>query len=447
MPQRTDIQGLRALAVGLVIVYHLLPDRLSGGFVGVDVFFVISGYLIIGTLHREVVRTGRIDLPAFYARRVRRLVPAATVVLVATVVLTVLLLPVSRWRPVALDVAASALQVQNWALAYGSTDYAAATQAVSPLQHYWSLAVEEQFYLVTPVVMVLAVALAARNKRVPAPRAAVGAVLLLGATSFVYSVLHSWSDPAQAYFVTTTRMWELVLGGALAMAPVRPWVPGVARIVLGWAGLALVLGAALTFTTSSAFPGWIALLPTMGTAMVLFSGSAATGASAPGSVGALLSVRPATWIGDISYSLYLWHWPVLVFYLAASDRESPDDLGVVMVLALSLVAAAWSARTVENRFRHVRPRPPPCPTDRCRAPCGSSCLRSGWASSWWRCHCSRRPGRGSTPSTGSATSRPAACSTPTTRVRWPWTPWTHGRCRRAWPSCPTRQWRPRTCRS
>lgn len=344
---RADVQGLRALAVGLVVCYHLRPEWLTGGFVGVDVFFAISGFLIIGTLTGEVRRTGRVRLLDFYARRIRRLLPAATAVLLVITAAALVLLPQSR-RPVVLrEVVFSALNAQNWLLAVLSDDYGHATVGASPVQHFWSLAVEEQFYLVIPLVLLAAAVLAARRGGGPV-RYAVVAVGAVTVASFAFSAWYTPVDHGAAYFVTPTRMWELGIGGLAAMAQHRLRPGPTARLLLGWGGLAAVLVSAFRFTTDMAFPGWIAALPTVGAVAMLVARD--------DSLGRLLGLRPLTYVGDVSYSLYLWHWPVIVLLLELTDRDVLSRYQVVAAAALSLALAALSKHFVEDPFRHRRNR-------------------------------------------------------------------------------------------
>jgi peptidoglycan/LPS O-acetylase OafA/YrhL len=213
---RGDIQGMRAVAVLLVLLFHAGPGMVPGGFIGVDVFFVISGFLITALLVTELDRTGRISLLAFYARRAKRLLPAAALVLVAVLVLTYLVLPRTRWASTGWDVVASAGYVMNWRLAAQSVDYLAATEPPSILQHFWSLAVEEQFYLVWPLLLT---AIAPRGRR-----GLMIGVGLVAAGSLAWSVLSTRDDPGPAFFATTTRLWELAIGGCLALG-VHAW-PG-----------------------------------------------------------------------------------------------------------------------------------------------------------------------------------------------------------------------------
>lgn len=347
---RRDIQGLRTVAVGLVIIYHLWPELLPGGFVGVDVFLVISGYLIVGSLVREIQATGRLNMGEFYSRRIRRLLPAATLVLLTTLVAAVIVLPQSRWQPIALDVIMSALQLQNWNQAFSTGTYEGATALVSPVQHFWSLAVEEQFYLLIPLLL----ASVAYWRWVPGKslqRRCLNFFIGLSAVSLVHSIALSQTHHDVAYFATTTRMWELGFGGILALTKFSPLLSHTWRRLLGWAGLAALAAAALAFSTQLAFPGYVALLPVLGTcALILVGEDSRAGAPAPRGVTGLLSTGPFTWLGDISYSLYLWHWPVIVFFVHIAGR-SPQAVDGVLLVALSVALAAGSYRWVEQPFR------------------------------------------------------------------------------------------------
>ncbi|MEU8025791.1 acyltransferase family protein [Micromonospora haikouensis] len=341
---RGDIEGLRALAVVMVLVGHAGRDLVPGGFAGVDVFFVISGFLITGLLVAELERTGRISLPGFYARRAKRLLPAAAVVLVASLLLTWLLLPRTRWADTAWDVVASAAYGLNWRLAVQATDYWAADAAPSIVQHFWSLGVEEQFYLGWPLLLLgLAVLGGRRRLRRGALMAGFALVAL---PSFAWSVHTSQTDPGPAYFVTTTRLWELALGGAVAIAGTRLHrLPRPLAAVIAWAGLATVAASAFLVDPDRAFPGYQALLPTVGTAAVI-AGAKAAGRFGPAGA---LGWRPIRAVGALSYSLYLWHWPLLIAAEARFDELSTQAaLGVV---ALSAVPAVLTYRFVENPIR------------------------------------------------------------------------------------------------
>src|SRR5690625_2407508 len=354
---RPDIQGLRAVAVGLVLLYHAGVSFIPGGYVGVDVFFVISGFLITGMLVRQSMERGRIDLADFYARRIRRILPAATVVLAFVAVCTLLILPRTRWDEIGVEIIASAFYLVNWVFA-GGTDYLNAEEAASPLQHFWTLAVEEQFYIVWPALLVALLWLAsidARKHVDPTYRQAriqrylrIGVALAI-IPSFVWSLYYTQANPAPAYFVTTTRLWEIAIGAAIAIFAVQlQKLPDKVGYVLQAGGLLAIVCAGLFYTESTAFPGYAALLPTLGSAGVIIGGM--SGRATRG-VAAVLNIRPLRWIGDLSYSLYLWHWPLLVFaaYLAGGELRIRYGL---LIVVLAIIPSWLSYRFIEEPFRH-----------------------------------------------------------------------------------------------
>lgn len=348
---RSDIQGLRAVAVAIVVIFHLDSSWLPGGYVGVDVFFVISGFLITLHLVQRPPASGA-DLATFWGRRVRRLLPASLLVLATTLVLSRLVAAETQWANTAKQAGAATLYVVNWLLADDSVDYLAAENAASPVQHFWSLSVEEQFYFVWPLIIFAAVLLARRFRR-----RVLGVVLLsltgLVLASLAYSITETASNPAAAYFVTPTRMWELGVGGLLAVATrMAPRFfdpaanPGAWRAPVAWAGLALIAWSAITYSGATPFPGWQAAVPVLGTAMVLGAEPPERGPSP----GFLLARPSAQWLGDVSYSVYLWHWPLIVLAPQALGREANlFELGLIAVLTLLL---AWGTKLwVEDRFR------------------------------------------------------------------------------------------------
>jgi peptidoglycan/LPS O-acetylase OafA/YrhL len=350
---RPEIQALRAVAVALVLFFHLFPERLPGGFVGVDVFFVISGYLITAHLAHEAVATGTIGLKRFWGRRIRRLLPAATVVLLASLLAMLAFMPRSLWQQTALEVGASALYVQNWFLGATAVDYLGAANVPTLAQHYWSLSVEEQFYLVWPVLIVLALLVA---RRLPRRRTLILLLSAIAVASFVYSVLETIRSQPFAYFNTGTRVWEFAVGGLLALgltervdaAPER--VRAAVGIAGGWIGLVLIAFSALQFNGETPFPGPWAALPVLGTALVIVGGTAAGSSWAPAFVARF---GPLRLLGDLSYSIYLWHWPLIVVAPFVAGHSIGWKWKLAIVVAS--VTLAWATkRFVEDPVRTGR---------------------------------------------------------------------------------------------
>jgi peptidoglycan/LPS O-acetylase OafA/YrhL len=345
---RADVEGLRAVAIGLVLLYHAGLPFVRGGFVGVDVFFVISGFLITGLLVRELDRTGTISLVRFYARRAKRLLPATAVVLLATSAMVLAVLPRVRWSDIGGDIVASALYVVNWRFADRSVDYLAEDVEPSPVLHFWSLAVEEQYYLVWPVLLLALSWLARRRGRRTGQLLWTG-LAVVAVPSFVLSLYMTAYQPESAFFVTTTRMWELAVGAAVALAAASfARMRRVPAVLLGWAGMVAIVAAGVLFSVTMAWPGYAAAVPTFGTAAVIAAGLAA------GSAGPIwiLGTRPFRWVGALSYSLYLWHWPLLVIAAAHFGRLTvPAGL---LVILFSVVPAWLAYRLVENPLRTSR---------------------------------------------------------------------------------------------
>lgn len=351
---RTDVQGLRAIAVGLVLVYHAGVPFITGGYVGVDVFFVISGFLISTHLLQSLEKNGRIGFADFYARRIRRILPASLVVAILTVVASIVFYPPLALERVLRDGLATILYVPNFWFAIQQTDYLA-DHSPSPFQHYWSLGVEEQFYLLWPLVLLM-LFLGARRlfpSAVLRSRAVLSGIIVLALASLVAGIVLTPVDQPSAFFLLPTRAWELLIGAivaALLLGGKR--VPAWASAFGGWLGLAMILGSAVIFDEATAFPGAVAMLPTIGTALVIYSGATPTRAGPT----ALLSVGPMQFVGLISYSLYLVHWPLLVVTQAAVGEEEPLRLWVKILLGIVIaVPLAWLLfRFVETPLRAPR---------------------------------------------------------------------------------------------
>jgi peptidoglycan/LPS O-acetylase OafA/YrhL len=351
-PYRADIDGLRAIAVLLVVVFHAFPKAVPGGFVGVDIFFVISGFLISDLIAKEI-GNGQFSLLRFYARRARRIFPALFIVLAACLAAGwILLLPVD-YRALGADTVWSAAFAANIAL-YLQTGYFDAAAELKPLLHLWSLGIEEQFYLVWPLLLM---AVARR-------RWMWQAALAVLAISFACNVALTRANPTEAFYLPISRAWELALGAILALArhapqsllegkPGQLYVQHRSRIrnAAACIGLLLLIAAATLIDRNTLFPGWWALLPTIGTALVIFAGADARINRH------LLSHRSLVSIGLISYPLYLWHWPLLVFTRIARFGSEPTIIMRLALIATAFALAAITYRWLERPFRFGAPSP------------------------------------------------------------------------------------------
>ncbi|MEX2503314.1 MAG: acyltransferase family protein [Egicoccus sp.] len=340
---RPDIEGLRAVAVMLVLLFHADVPGFDGGYVGVDVFFVLSGFLITRLLLDERDRTGTIRLREFYARRLRRLLPASSVVILFTVVTAWLVVPPLLFPSVAVDGLWAAGWLANYRFVGQGLDYLASAGAESPLLHFWSLAVEEQFYLLWPALILLVT----RGTR-PGARRRVTIVLAgIVLVSLVLSIVQTATDPVIAYYSLHTRAWELALGGLLAIAgPITARVRPAVGVALGVAGLAVLVATSVVYTTATPFPGWTALVPVLATCALLVAGQVADRRG----VGVALHLTPLQYLGKWSYALYLWHWPILVL----AEHAYGGELTVWHKLGLLVVTTAISAasyRLVEDPVR------------------------------------------------------------------------------------------------
>ena len=346
---RPDIEGMRAVAIGAVLLCHAGVPFLAGGYVGVDVFFVISGFLITRLLLGELDRTGGISLRRFYARRAKRLLPLTAVLLAAVGALSLLLLSPVRAVEVSGDIISSALYTANWHFASQSVDYFAQEVEPSPVLHLWSLAIEEQFYVVWPTLLLATTWL--WRRRGGSIRPAIWATLAFVLVGSLALGIHlTDGQPAAAYFSTFGRAWELALGAALAvMGAVR--LPRIAAAGIGWAGLGAIFYSAVAFDASTPFPGTAALLPTLGTACLILAGSSVF-AQAKGAPAWLLSLSPVRYVGRISYSWYLWHWPALIF---AAVIWGPLSVAAgLAVVAASWIPTAASHHLIEDPLRLSR---------------------------------------------------------------------------------------------
>ena len=324
---RKDIEGLRAVAILAVVLYHAHVGAVPGGYVGVDVFFVISGYLITGHLWREVRERRALSFSGFYGRRIRRLLPASFLVLAVTAIASAVILPPLTARSVLKDGLACALYVGNYRFAFVSTNYLTASAPPSPFQQYWSLGVEEQFYLIWPAVLLCA-SMAWRRR--PSRTSAVAVLGVIAVSSCAFSVWLTNANQPWAFFSLPTRAWELAVGGLVALcAPELGRLRG--RPLVGWIGLGLVAWAVFTYTSTTAFPGTAALVPVLGAAAIIAAGCGDRPDRGPVQI---LRTSPMQVVGRVSYSWYLWHWPFLILV--------PDALGHPLSLEQNLGVAGLS---------------------------------------------------------------------------------------------------------
>ncbi len=359
-PFRGDIQGLRAIAVLVVALNHAGVTQLSGGYVGVDVFFVISGFLITGLLLRRSARDRKVGFGEFYAARARRILPIATFTLIATTV--------ASWYFLNFIRAQSAFRDSIWATFFAAnvrfsrigTDYFASAEPKSPIQHFWSLAVEEQFYLLFPLIVMASLFVfrkdalfhyddnghrrRGRFARQDVDRAAIRrltlALTILVITSLAWSVYETSQNPAAAYFSALTRGWELGVGALVAVgATLLARIPAVARAMLSWLGLAIIFASVVVMNESTAFPGYLAAIPVAGAALVIIGG---LGEGHPLGAKLILSAQPLRFIGDVSYSFYMWHWPILIIATQrAGERLSVTDGLRLLTLAFAISVVTY----------------------------------------------------------------------------------------------------------
>ena len=344
--RRTDIEGLRAIAVLAVLLFHAGVPGLDGGYVGVDVFFVVSGFLITSLLVAEKTNTGKVSLGAFYARRARRILPVSALVAVATLIASWIWLEPLRLRSLSDDVLAVALFSSNFVFANRGADYLQSALPPSPLQHYWSLAVEEQFYVVWPALVML-VCLGIGTRTLRSIRLRVGITAAIGAVaSFAACMALMNSSQPWAFFSPHTRAFELAIGALVAVIPIGASITLVRmNAFLAWCGLAGIIATVVMFSETTTFPGPWALAPVIATAFLLRGGNATSWAPE-----ALLRVSPMQWLGSRSYSAYLWHWPVLIIAAAALDKDLSVFEGLICLM-ISLALSEFSYRFVENPIR------------------------------------------------------------------------------------------------
>ena len=340
-PKITQIQGLRALAALLVTLFH--AKWVNGGFIGVDIFYVISGFLITGLLLREIERTGTINFKEFYARRFKRLLPTSFFVLLITAVASWLLIPDTMRSSLGRDIIAASLYVSNYLFAWWQADYQNLDATPSPVIHYWSLAVEEQFYLIWPLLILFFFIAATKFKKKILLTLLVATVTAL---SFVFSIYQTETSPIWAFYSLPTRAWELGLGALLVLLP-----PIKTKKLVGLLGFILIIVSAFIFGETTAFPGVNAVLPVLGTVMLI-----STINSWPPFLNDVANSRMFQWLGEISYPLYLWHWPLLVLPSTYFARPLAIYERILAIIA-TIILADLTHRFIEEPFRKHKTEP------------------------------------------------------------------------------------------
>ena len=342
---RKDIQGLRAVAILTVLFAHANFPLFAGGFVGVDIFFVISGFLITGILIKEYSSQGRISISNFYARRARRIIPAATIVIIATVILSTIILGREGSVSTYWEAIWSSLFVNNWYMAFVGVDYFSLGATPSPLQHFWSLAVEEQFYLIWPTLIILLAFFAKKTQKNNLKVALTIALTLIIIASLTWSIYQTNAEPTIAYFSTLTRVWELAVGALLAVVAHKITINKTFRTVALYAGLIMIMVAVFGFNENTSFPGYAAILPIFGATLVLLSGT-----NKNANFNQILTNKFMVWIGGISYALYLWHWPMLILW-ETKTGEKPSFFIALCLIIISTLLAWVSTTFIEDPLR------------------------------------------------------------------------------------------------
>lgn len=343
---RPEIEGVRAVAALLVAIYHIWIGSVSGG---VDVFFIVSGYLITTSLLSKMEREGRINISEYLLGLARRLFPIAFTVLLFTTVFSILILPKSVWKQTIPEIFSSAFYFQNWQLANTAVDYLARDNVASPFQHFWALSIQGQFYVTWPLIIILAYFAARKIFKLPVRKTLLVVLSIIFTVSLGYSIYITSANQPWAYFDTFARVWEFSLGGILALLiPYLTFKKSVS-LVIGWFGLTIICFTGILLPVSNVFPGYAALLPTTGVMLVIL---AAENGSRFG-VEKLLGSRPFLFLGNISYGFYLWHWPILIFYYTYLGTDTVTFQGGLAILLGAFALSLISVKVLEAPVRKI----------------------------------------------------------------------------------------------
>ncbi|MFA9560422.1 acyltransferase family protein [Evansella sp. AB-rgal1] len=341
---RPELEGVRAVAALLVAIYHIWLGSVSGG---VDVFFIVSGYLITTSLLSRMERDGTIHLSEYLLNLGKRLLPLALIVLLFSTILSFLLLPQVQWKQIMSEIYASAFYFQNWLLATNAVDYLAQNNAASPLQHFWALSIQGQFYLTWPLIIFIAFVFAKKVFKTPLRKTLLFVLITIFITSLTYSIFITSQNQPWAYFDTFARVWEFSLGGILALLLPYLSLNKMASTIIGWAGLSIIAFTGILLPVSNVFPGYAALLPISGVVLIIIASENGTKFG----VEKLLGSKPLMFFGSISYGFYLWHWPLLIFYYAYFGTDSVTILWGMAILSLTFLLSILSTKLVESPIR------------------------------------------------------------------------------------------------
>ncbi|MYL69346.1 acyltransferase family protein [Halobacillus litoralis] len=343
---RPEIEGVRAIAALLVAVYHIWLGSVSGG---VDVFFIVSGYLITTSLLSKMVKEGRIHIGEYLLGLGRRLFPVAFTVILVIMVGSIWIMPEAQWKQIIAEGFSSAFYFQNWQLAFSSVDYLAQNNQASPFQHFWALSIQGQFYITWPLVIMIAYYIARKLLKTPVRKTLLGVLVVMFMFSFTYSIYKTAVNQPWAYFDTFARVWEFSLGGMLALLIPYLSFKKTVSVVMGWLGLAIIVFTGIVLPVSSVFPGYVALLPTTGVILIIISAENSGGFGVDRLLGSKLLLK----FGGISYGFYLWHWPLLIFYYTYFDTDTITTLAGLSIIMITCVLAYLSVRFIETPVRSL----------------------------------------------------------------------------------------------
>ncbi|WP_217586453.1 acyltransferase family protein [Lentibacillus saliphilus] len=343
---RPELEGVRAVAALLVAIYHIWLGSVSGG---VDVFFIVSGYLITTSLISRIGKQGKIHFFEYILGLGRRLFPIAFIVLIFSIIFSYFLLAQTQWKQIIAEVFASAFYFQNWQLAANAVDYLAQNNAATPLQHFWALSIQGQFYVTWPLIISLTFVLARKLFKTPFRKTLLAVLGSIFVASLTYSIYITTTNQPWAYFDTFARVWEFSLGGILALTIPYLVFNKMVNTVIGWIGLGIILFTGILLPVSTVFPGYAALLPTTGVILIIIAAENVSQFNVKRFVGS----KPFLFFGSISYGFYLWHWPLLIFYYAIFNVDEVSFRDGLIILLLTFILSFVSTKVIESPIRKL----------------------------------------------------------------------------------------------